>query len=326
MRFCFIIEDKYRGQVMPMAVADELVRERHAVDVLEAGNHFTCLFDLAGSAGWPSYDAYVLKTAPGGPGLTILESAGALGLVTVNDWRSIRRVRDKAVASAVARRHGLPFPTSYYIAGAEVLDRVPADLLPVVVKPSGGCSGENVYKAHTPDEIGDIARCLQGQGGLLVQQYVKNPQYDLKLYNTGSGIYAIRRSSPLHPNVEVTAELVSLPGQLRDLVLRVGEVFNLDVYGVDVVASPDGWVVIDVNDFPSFGLVPNAARAIARTIVRRAEASRFQTLANQGGTNERFASRVSGRGRPRKSGHGGPRRPAAPAASRRCAGYVGRAA
>ena len=35
--------------------------------------------------------------------------------------------------------------------------------------------------------------------------------------------------------------------------------------------GPQGWVVVDVNDFPSFGLVPDAARSIAQTIARRAE-------------------------------------------------------
>lgn len=326
MHFCFIVEDRYRGQTMPMAVADELTRDRHSIDVLEAGQQVTSLFELAGAGGRPNYDAYVLKTVPGGPGLTILESAGALGLVTINDWRSIRRVRDKAVASAIARRHGLPFPTTYYVAGSDVLERVPEDLFPVVIKPSDGCSGENVYKAHTPDEIAEAARGLAGYGPLLIQHYVENPEFDIKLYNTGSGIHAIRRSSPLHPGVEVTTELVALPDDLRDLALRVGSAFNLDVYGVDVVAGPEGWVIVDINDFPSFGLVPDAARAIARTIVRRAESIRHHEAAEPGGLHARHSSHLFDRGRPRAPRHVRPCGAAPPGVSRGRAGYVRRAA
>jgi ribosomal protein S6--L-glutamate ligase len=45
-------------------------------------------------------------------------------------------------------------------------------------------------------------------------------------------------------------------------------VFGLDIFGVDVVATADGWVALDINDFPSFGLVPNAAGLMAETIER----------------------------------------------------------
>ena len=326
MRFCFIIEDKYRGQKMPMVVADELTRQRHVVDVLEAGQQLTCLSELAGSDGCPAYDGYVLKTAPGGPGLTILEAAGALGLVTINNWRSIRLVRDKAVASARARSAGLPFPETYYIPSSDFLHQVPATLFPVVIKPNDGCSGENVYKARTPDEMPEVGRQLRGQGGLLVQPYIANPEYDIKLYNTGCGVYAIRRSSPLHPGVEVTTELVSVPDDLRDLTLRAGRVFNLDVYGLDVVAGPDGWVIVDINDFPSFGLVPDAAGAIARTIVRRAESGRHQSSVIYGGSHERYSPHLPGRGRSRTSRLGGPRREAASGPSRGCARHLSHAA
>jgi ribosomal protein S6--L-glutamate ligase len=33
-----------------------------------------------------------------------------------------------------------------------------------------------------------------------------------------------------------------------------------------VVETSDGWVVLDVNDFPSFGMVPDAALLMAITI------------------------------------------------------------
>ena len=59
--------------------------------------------------------------------------------------------------------------------------------------------------------------------------------------------------------------------ELDDLAGRVGQVFGLDIFGVDVVETPEGWVALDINDFPSFGLVPDAAGLMARTIERIAE-------------------------------------------------------
>jgi ribosomal protein S6--L-glutamate ligase len=37
-----------------------------------------------------------------------------------------------------------------------------------------------------------------------------------------------------------------------------------------VVETEDGWVVLDVNDFPSFGGIPDAAERLARSVLRMA--------------------------------------------------------
>src|SRR5216683_6051832 len=130
MRFCFIIEERYRNEPMPMVVADQLRQWGHAVDELEPQEMVTNLSDL------PSYgyDAYVLKTVSDGPGLIILEAAEAAGILTINNSRAIRLVRDKAVAVAFAQACGLPVPTTYFVGHYRALVNVPRDLYPVVVK------------------------------------------------------------------------------------------------------------------------------------------------------------------------------------------------
>jgi ribosomal protein S6--L-glutamate ligase len=94
-----------------------------------------------------------------------------------------------------------------------------------------------------------------------------NPGHDVKLYNTGREIYATVRRSPLHPDEPVSERLVPLTPELRRIAEQVGRVFGLDIYGVDVVETPEGWMVLDVNDVPSFGLVPGAVRSIARAVL-----------------------------------------------------------
>lgn len=46
--------------------------------------------------------------------------------------------------------------------------------------------------------------------------------------------------------------------------------FGLDLYGVDVLLGPDGPVVVDINDFPSFRQVPDAVSRVARAVLRLA--------------------------------------------------------
>src|SRR5439155_26853881 len=87
------------------------------------------------------------------------------------------------------------------------------------------------------------------------------------------------KRSPLHPDMNVTEGLIPVTPELRMLALNVGELFGLDIYGVDVVETPDGWVGVDINDFPSFGLVPGAVMLIAKFILHVAKRTELQRAA-----------------------------------------------
>ena len=102
MRFCFIVEEQYRNDAMPLVIADQLHQWGHEVDLLEPQTAVTCLTDLVRQG----YDAYVLKSLADGPGMSILEAAESVGIPTINSSRAIRLVRDKAVAVAFARAIG----------------------------------------------------------------------------------------------------------------------------------------------------------------------------------------------------------------------------
>jgi hypothetical protein len=64
--------------------------------------------------------------------------------------------------------------------------------------------------------------------------------------------------------------LLPVTPELRRLALNVGELFGLDIYGVDVVETPEGWVSIDINDFPGFKGVPGSVELIATFILHLA--------------------------------------------------------
>src|ERR1700730_16077993 len=149
MRFCFIVEEQYRNDPMPMVIADQLLQWGHDVDLLEPQAMVTCLNDLSKQ----SYDAYVLKSLADRPGLSILEAAEAAGIPTINNSRSIRLVRDKAVAAAFARAHGLPIPPTYFVAHPRLLKQIPAQEYPLVVKPGNGSSCRGIYRLDSPSDL-----------------------------------------------------------------------------------------------------------------------------------------------------------------------------
>ena len=263
-RLCFIVEEKYETDAMPGVVADVLRGWGHEVDVLRPRTQLTDLDALLGKA----YDAFVLKTVSGGPGLSILEAVAAAGATTLNDHKAIRLARDKAVAASRTRAAGIPFPTTLFASRSAVLAQAPRELYPLVVKPNNGSSCEQILRVDSPEELAELD--IDDSGFLLVQPYLPNPGYDVKLYNTGEEVFAAVRRSPLHPGEDVVEELVPVTDELREIALAVGEAFGLDIYGVDVVETEDGWVVLDVNDFPSFGGIPDAAERLARSVLRMA--------------------------------------------------------
>ncbi|MFJ4186029.1 RimK family alpha-L-glutamate ligase [Kitasatospora sp. NPDC089509] len=267
MRLCFLVEEHYRRDGMPLDVVRQLAAWGHRVDVLRPGDSLLAISEAVRAG---SHDAWVLKTVSGGPGLTLLEAAAAVGLTTVNDVRSIRGVRDKALAAVIARTRGLPAPVTYAAARWERLADIPAAEYPLVVKPADGSSGRGVRLVAGPDDLTALGPELAREGLLIAQPYVPNGGTDLKVYCVDGELFATERSSPLHPGHAVRERPVPLPGSVARIAAQVGEVFGLDLYGVDVLLGPDGPVVVDVNDFPSFRQVPDAVARVARAVLRLA--------------------------------------------------------
>jgi ribosomal protein S6--L-glutamate ligase len=266
VRFCFILEERYADKPMPMVVADQLQQWGHEIDVLQPYAAVTSLTDLS----LTKYDAYVLKTVSEGPGLTILEAAEAVGIPTINNSRAIRLIRDKAVAVAVAQASGLPIPVTYFVGHPRALVKVPHKVYPVVVKPSNGTSLQDIHLVNTPEEMAHLT--LDEQSYYLAMHYVENTGFDVKLYVTGQEVHAIVKSSPLHGTVQ--EEEIPVSREMLHLARRVGQVFGLDLYGVDVLETADGLVVIDINDFPSFYGVPRKVASVAEYILHAAYRTR----------------------------------------------------
>src|SRR5436309_10836204 len=251
---------------MPMVIADQLQQWGHEIDVLQPYAAVTSLTDLS----LTKYDAYVLKTVSDGPGLTILEAAEAVGIPTINNSRAIRLIRDKAVAVAFAQACGLPVPITYFVGHPRALVKVPRHVYPVVVKPSNGTSLQDIHLVQTPTEMEQLT--LDEQSYYLAMHYVENTGCDIKLYVTGQEVHAIVKSSPLHG--EVQEQEIPVSREMLKIARCVGQVFGLDLYGVDVLETPQGLMIVDINDFPSFYGVPRKVASVAEYILHAAYRAR----------------------------------------------------
>ncbi len=161
-------------------------------------------------------------------------------------------------------------PITYFVGHPRALVKVPHDVYPVVVKPSNGTSLQDIHLAHTPEEMAQLT--LDEHSYYLAMHYVENTGYDIKLYVTGQEVHAIVKSSPLHGTVQ--EQEIPVSSEMLKLARRVGQVFGLDLYGVDVLETANGLMLVDINDFPSFYGVPRKVASVAEYILHAAYRTR----------------------------------------------------
>jgi ribosomal protein S6--L-glutamate ligase len=208
----------------------------------------------------PSEDLWVLKShtelALGLAGLV-----HARGGRLLNPYGSCIAAQDKITACNLLRLAGVSTPRTW-VTGDVRLVRPLLDRGPLIVKPHRGHRGAGVAVVRRSD---DLDRVPPSAGPVVVQDLVRGPGEDLKVYVVGERVFAVRK--------RFAQDSFTRPGrpcrvspEVRELALRCGEAFGLGLFGLDVIESADGPVVVDVNYFPGYKGVPDAAALIATYI------------------------------------------------------------
>lgn len=211
-----------------------------------------------------AHDLYVLKSHTE----LALSLAGVLhlqGARLLNPYPHCTVTQNKIVASRVLRAAGVPVPDSWVTGDLRLLEPVIRER-PLIVKPYLGHRGAGLHIVRTPDEL---ARVPAPAAPVLVQELVPGGGEDLKVYVVGDEVFAVRK--PFAPDsFTVPGRPAPVSADVRDIARRCGQAFGLGLYGLDVIESPDGPFVVDLNTFPGYKGVPDAAPRIADYIARYA--------------------------------------------------------
>jgi glutathione synthase/RimK-type ligase-like ATP-grasp enzyme len=178
---------------------------------------------------------------------------------------------------------GIPTPRTFVTDSIETLRPIVRET-PIVVKPYKGRRGQGIEVCMDEAAFDSVAGRYseggseqgddegEGLGGSLIfaQEYEEHEPYDYKAYAIGDYIHAIKRVFPATTKEEKKGTPVGDDPDLEDLVRRCGDVFGLDLYGVDLVKTPKGYSVIEVNCFPGYKGVPEAGERISDYILERA--------------------------------------------------------
>ncbi|MGK5627554.1 ATP-grasp domain-containing protein [Streptomyces sp. URMC 123] len=255
-----------------LAATTELLAARHTVrwlDPTAADEHLTALMDDG-----PPPDVCLLK-ARTPRALALARRLERRGVPVLNSAAATELCQDRTAMAEVARAAGLPFAATETFATLTDCAAVPVRR-PVVVKSRHSRRGDLVARVDGPAALRPLLAAWPDEP-VVVQDFVPNNGWDLKLWAVGERVFAAERRSELAtasgaPGPARTVPLDELPAALVDLVHRVGEVFALDVYGVDVLDPAGTPLIVDINAFPGIRGQSGAPEALAALTLRTAAA------------------------------------------------------
>lgn len=214
----------------------------------------------------PAWDVTVLKSGSAAA-LHLAAAAAGFGIPSVNDPEATRLAQDRLAVAAVLIPAGLPMPgarVAWLGKGALHSAAAIAGHGPLLVKAARGSGGGGLW----PVEPGQLPRAARGlpPGPYLLMDRLPRHGDDLKVFVAGGWMRAIRRVFPAISLSDKRGRPAAIEPEVEAAARLVGELLGLSCYGVDFIATPEGWRLVDVNAFPGYKGAGGAAEAIAEAI------------------------------------------------------------
>ncbi|MFJ3215284.1 RimK family alpha-L-glutamate ligase [Kitasatospora sp. NPDC086801] len=235
-----------------------------ATAALLARRHEVVGVDPAGAAGELA-DVYLLKThSP--QAFSLAKELERRGAPVVNSAAATELCQDRVRMAELARAADLPFAATR---DAGRLAELADPAYPFVVKSRHSRRHDLVARVDDPARLRELAARWPDEP-VVTQPFVPGTGWDQKLWVIDRQVFAARRRSELADDQEVPGlgQGWEPPAERAALALRVGEVYGLDIYGVDLLDGPAEPVIVDVNAFPGIRGRPGAPEALAALALR----------------------------------------------------------
>lgn len=238
--------------VMP-AVVEMLKHWGCEVDIIYPEERVTPLSEVR-----VEHDLYILKSGTE-LALSLAGTLHALGAPIMNPYPIAAMMRDKIISMRILEAAGVPVPETYITSHPRQLAGL-LDAGPLVLKPYRGSQGRGIHIIWDADELDDISA---DEGPVFAQRYHKPEGEDHKIYVIGGQMFGVKRIFPAKTYEEKIGEPFTISSELREIALRCSRAFGVELFGFDVIMSAGKPYVVDIQSFPGFKGVPDAALRLA---------------------------------------------------------------
>lgn len=203
------------------------------------------------------------------------------GIPTLNSPESVRLCDDKAENSLALEVAGVPTPRTLLAFDIESAVRA-CEIVgyPAVLKPVTGSWGRLLARVNGPEQARSILAQKKDLGSyhhaiFYVQEYIAKPDRDIRAYVVGDRVLAASYRTAKHWVTNAARGAESLPcpitPDIEEMALRACNAVGARLAGVDLIETPDGYSVIEVNTGGEFkGLMTTTDVDIAGAIVDEA--------------------------------------------------------
>lgn len=203
-----------------------------------------------------------------------LAECAARGTRVINPPRALEIAIDKYLSLAVLARAGVPVPRTI-IAQDPASARAAWETLggDCVTKPLFGSRGRGIVRVRDPE----AAAASGDAGAVYLQEFIPVEGWDLRVLVAGDTTFAMRRvaaAGEWRTNISLGGrpEAVDPPAAVMDLARRAAASVGAVVAGVDLLPTPDGFVVLEVNGVPAWrGLQTVTATDLSATVAEAIE-------------------------------------------------------
>src|SRR5215469_573832 len=256
MQICLIMDNPETPHHPVIGVALQRLSAKHTVRLLDVRT-LTGSEAIAEEERHAQADVYLLKShAP--QALEVAHYLEQHGALVVNSWESSLACQDRVLMASRMREARLPWPYTWSFPTLENLltrhDLLTTLPFPLIIKSYYSHRGDLVGKVDNIEEIQALA-AHWGQEPVVLQEFAAGDGWDIKMWVIDQQIFAARRRTPLEANAsreDFPIPQEELPRDWAQIALEIGRVFNMRLFGVDLLITGRGPMIVDVNAFPGF--------------------------------------------------------------------------
>jgi len=274
----------------PSKNSSELVEaaEKMGHEVLSGPTSFvSSLVSQEGSRFWlgreevTDFDLCFLRSF--GPGSTeqvtrrisLLEHMEVAGIRVINSTYPFRRSRDKYATQYTLQAAGIPVPETFTSESLARAYEQTGVMLPVIYKPILGSMGRGSMRFEDADLAYNAYKMLDRiYHPIIIQRYIESPGRDIRVFIIGDkcvgAVYKYLPEGSWKSNVAQGGRMMEedIPQEIIELGFKAQRAMGLDYCGVDILESPEGPVVLEVNASPGWqGLKKAVNKDIAKLVV-----------------------------------------------------------